>query len=234
MQSSTSAWSLLTFGATCVITGILSDHDRWRPCLNYGGVALILVGVLIFLLPSLQRLFGSYVEADRRYDVSGRAGDSGAVAIAGSGGTVNQSYIRQATFVSPAKIHEGMAPDITLESCVASLLGTSNWYSQVPGQVDRLLDLLGKLSQEAALSHLTIWGRRDLGSGLSLVGLKNNLEPTTPEYWSNHKIDEIQFLKDRKGRSRGALYETSDAFIDLHPSSRQVEKIRVHLGKRAQ
>jgi hypothetical protein len=114
---------------------------------------------------------------------------------------------------------------MSLEACVTSVLGTSNWCSGIPGQADRLLNVIEKIPQEAALSRLTLWGRRDLGSGFSLIGSKNNLEPIPPEYWSNHVIDEIRFLENRQARSRGTLYETNDAFIDLHVSKRQIEKI---------
>ena len=127
------------------------------------------------------------------------------------------------------KANEEIYPDMSLKACVTSVLGTSSWYSGIPGQANRLLDLIGKLSQEAALSQLTIWGSRDLGSGFSLVGIKNNLEPIASEYWSTHVIDKLRFLENEEARSIGTLYETNDAFIDLHVKGR-IEKLRQTVG----
>ena len=223
MWTSTPGWSLVTFGGGCVVSSILTDRKvgQW---LFWGGFALVLIGVMMLLLPSLPRLFGLYAEIRPTRSVYGRAGDGGAVAIAESGGTVTQNFIAQRAPASSPEADEEIAPDMTLEACVTSVLGTSNWYSGIPGQADRLLDLIGKLSQEAALSHLTIWGRRDLGSGFSLIGIRNNLECIASGYWSTHVIDELRFL-EHEARSRGSLYETNDAFTDLHVSKRQIEKL---------
>jgi hypothetical protein len=223
MWSSTPGWSLIGIGVSCVVSGILTDRKigQW---LIWGGTVLLLVGATVLLLPSLRRLLRLRPEPQSVRSVYGRAGDGGAVAIAASGGTVTQNFIAQTKPVPPPELEKEF-PDMTLEACVTSVLGTSNWYGGIPGQADRLLDLIERIPQEAALSRLTVWGRRDLGSGLSLVGIKNNLEPIPPEYWSTHVIDEIRFLQNEEARSRGTLYETDDAFIDLHVSKRQIEKI---------
>jgi hypothetical protein len=222
MWSSTAGWSLVTFGGGCVVSGIATDLKvgQW---LIWGGTAFILIGIIILILPASRRLFGSNAERRPNPYVYGRAGDGGAVAIAGPGGTVAQNFIVHPASTPSPKADREIVPDMTLMECVTSLLGTPNWYSGIPGQADRLLDLLQNLSQEAALSHLTIWGRRNIGSGLSMVGIKSNLEPIAPQYWSTHVIDEIQFLENREGRSRGILYETHDAFIDLHVCKQQIE-----------
>ena len=203
MRFSTPGWSLLTFGGGCVVSGILADHKvgQWLIC---GGFALCLIGTALLLLPFGQRVFGPYPKIKPTLAVYGHAGDGGAVAIAGSGGKVTQNFISQPAPASSAKADEEIAPDMPLRVCVTSVLGTSSWYSGMPGQADRLLDLIGKLSQEAALSRLTVWGRRELGSGFSLVGIQNNLEPIVPEYWSNHLIDELQFL-EKEARTRGTI-----------------------------
>jgi hypothetical protein len=223
MWSSTPGWSLIGIGVSGVVSGILTDRKigQW---LIWGGVVSLLVGAMVLLLPLLLRPLRLRPETQPIPSAYGRAGDGGAVAIAVSGGTVTQNFIAQTEPVPPPQ-SEKEFPDMTLDKCVTSVLGTSNWYSGIPGQADRLLDLIEKIPQEAALSRLTVWGRRDLGSGFSLVGIKNNLEPIPPEYWSTHGIDEIRFLENEDARSRGKLYETNDAFIDLHVSKRQIEKI---------
>jgi hypothetical protein len=207
-----------------VVSGILTD-SKWGQWLIWGGLAFISVGVMILLLPSLWRPLGLFAEIRPTPSVYGRAGDGGAVAIAELGGTVTQNFIAQPAPGSSPKADEEIVPDMSLKACVTSVLGTSSWYSGIPGQADRLLDLIGKVSQKAALSHLTVWGRRDLGSGFSLIGIQNNLQRIVPEYWSTHVIDEIRFLENEEARTRGTLYETNDAFIDLHVSKRQIQKL---------
>jgi hypothetical protein len=178
MWSSTPGWGLISIGVSCVASGILTDRKvgQW---LIWGGVVSLLVGVTVLLLPSLLRLLRVRSETESIPSVYGRAGDGGAVAIAVSGGTVTQKFTAQTEPVPPYE-PEREFPDMSLEACVTSVLGTSNWYSGIPGQADRLLNVIEKIPQEAALSRLTLWGRRDLGSGFSLVGIKNNLEPIPP------------------------------------------------------
>jgi hypothetical protein len=77
------------------------------------------------------------------------------------------------------------APDLALDQCVTLLLGTSSWVTDTPGQADRLLDLLGAIPQEAALGHVTIWGRREMGSGFSLLDIRENLQPIPSDYWTS-------------------------------------------------
>jgi hypothetical protein len=115
------------------------------------------------------------------------------------------------------------SPDLTLKVYVEEILGTASWISSTPGQADRLLDLLSKIPQDAALSRLTVWGRKSMGGVFTMVGIENNLEPIPPSYWSNHVIDEIQFLEDRRGRTRTTLYDTSDSYEDLHLSRTQLK-----------
>jgi hypothetical protein len=109
-------------------------------------------------------------------------------------------------------------PDLPLKEYVTAVLGTASWVGSTPGQADRLLDLLAQIPQKAALSRLTVWGRRSMGSGFALVGIQDNLEPIPSAYWSNHVIDEIRFLEDQRGRTRTTLYNTADSFEDLHLS----------------
>jgi hypothetical protein len=153
--------------------------------------------------------------------------DQSAIALAQSGSTVNQTYIHTATFGTPqasARL-ERSSPDMSLKAAVTKLLGSPHWFNGEAVQAERVMDLLEMLPREAALSNITIWGRRSLGSGHTLFNIHNNLEPIPSGYWTTHMIDEIQFLENQESRSRGTLYETHDAFIDLHLSSRHLENI---------
>jgi hypothetical protein len=116
-------------------------------------------------------------------------------------------------------------PDTPLASFVTQVLGTAAWLSETPGQADRLLSLLSKIGQEAALSTVTVWGRKsnDLSA---IVGLKNNLEPIPASYWTTHVVDEIQFLETKIGRTRHLWYTATNAFEDLHLSSSNIRNVK--------
>ena len=118
-----------------------------------------------------------------------------------------------------------LAPDMSLECVVETILGTAQVLGHGEKHTNKLLDLLQDIGQAAAHGILTVWGRSQ-PEVLRVVGVRSNSVEIPQSYWENHVIHEIAYIKNCEGKTRTVLYDEEDAYIDLSFCSEEIKAFR--------
>jgi hypothetical protein len=106
-------------------------------------------------------------------------------------------------------------PDLKLKDAVSKILGNATVLGPGEAHVGAAFDLLDDLSQEAAFGTLRVWGRLKRTNIDDLMGIVIPLTEIPQAHWTNYRIDEMAYMRDESGQTRGIVDYDDNPYSDL-------------------